>query len=448
MEKTNSTTIVIYYFLNANYRLYKDNSVGKYYVCRLCDNVHFDLSKNYLSDTKGKYISNDTRKELTRNIIVYINKGYVLAEYSEDLLEYMKKYYDIDNYEFLENKEKENKEKESKESESMESNKTNQLLEKLIDKVENQNNFVNENIMSTIADKLLSVKSEEVSKKIVDNVDNYIKTTYGNLPQRHEFVFDDTTVTVDGIFHKEMDNIIKFIKADIPIVLSGPAGSGKNYTLEKAAEILNMDFYFTNAITQEYKLTGFIDANGKYQETQFYKAFKNGGVFFLDEIDASIPEALIVLNAAIANKYFDFPCGRIDANENFRVVAAANTYGTGADMIYVGRNVLDGATLDRFAVIKFDYDERVEQAQCPDEELYKFCIELRNAIESKKLRFIISIRAMMNAYKMLGMKFSYEYIIKTAITKSMSKDDVESIKNDISNGKWKDALLNNYKTMK
>lgn len=69
---------------------------------------------------------------------------------------------------------------------------------------------------------------------------------------------------------------------------------------------MGLDFYFTNAVSQEYKLTGFIDANGKYQETQFYKAFTQGGLFFLDEMDASIPEVLVILNAAIANRYFDF----------------------------------------------------------------------------------------------------------------------------------------------
>lgn len=46
---------------------------------------------------------------------------------------------------------------------------------------------------------------------------------------------------------------------------------------------------------------------GNYQETQFFKAFTEGGLFMLDEMDASIPEVLVILNAAIANRYFDFP---------------------------------------------------------------------------------------------------------------------------------------------
>ncbi|MCA7081854.1 AAA family ATPase, partial [Staphylococcus aureus] len=112
-----------------------------------------------------------------------------------------------------------------------------------------------------------------------------------------------------------------------PLLLVGPAGSGKNVVLEQVAKDLGKDFYFTNAVTEEYKLTGFIDASGTYQETQFYQAFTKGGIFFLDEMDASVPEALVILNAAIANRYFNFPNGKAQAHPDFTVVAAAYTTG-------------------------------------------------------------------------------------------------------------------------
>ena len=216
-------------------------------------------------------------------------------------------------------------------------------------------------------------------------------------------------------------------------MLTGPAGSGKNYTLEQVAKALDLDFYFTNAVTQEFKLTGFIDANGKYQETQFYKAFKDGGLFFLDEIDASSPEALVILNAAIANGYFDFPCGRVNANENFRVVCAGNTYGTGADMIYVGRNQLDGATLDRFTVITFDYDANVEKQLAYDEELYTFIKTLREVINKNSLRYIISMRATINATKLIEVGMDKKDILISAIIKNMQLDDLNVITNELSN---------------
>ena len=130
----------------------------------------------------------------------------------------------------------------------------------------------------------------------------------------------------------------------------------------QVAEALGLEFYFSNAVTQEYKITGFIDANGSFHETQFYQAFTKGGLFMLDEMDASVPEVLVMLNAAIANRYFDFPTGLVEANENFRLIAAGNTFGTGADIEYTGRYQLDAASLDRFALVDIDYSTKVEAA--------------------------------------------------------------------------------------
>jgi hypothetical protein len=44
------------------------------------------------------------------------------------------------------------------------------------------------------------------------------------------------------------------------------------------------------------------------------------------------------------------------------IVCAANTYGTGADAMYVGRETLDAATLDRFvgAMVEMDYSDTIE----------------------------------------------------------------------------------------
>ena len=227
--------------------------------------------------------------------------------------------------------------------------------------------------------------------------------------------------------HKDFEKICNIVANDIPLMLVGGAGAGKNYTLEQVAKGLGLTFYSTNAINQEYKLTGFIDANGTYHETEFYKAFKDGGMFFLDEIDASSPEALIILNSAIANRYFDFPIGRIQAHKDFRVVCAGNTYGTGADMVYVGRNVLDGATLDRFVVLNFDYDEQVERQLAYDEELYLFIKDLRDAISSANLRYIVSMIALINSTKLLEIGVDKETILKTVIIKNMQKDDINTI---------------------
>jgi len=190
-----------------------------------------------------------------------------------------------------------------------------------------------------------------IAKQVNEQVDNYVKATYG--PVKQEVIFAHNGKVLEGeIFHNEFETVMNFVLADEPLMLVGPAGSGKNVICKQVADLLDTEFYFTNAVTQEHKLTGYKDAMGKYHETEFYKAFTKGGLFMLDEIDASIPEVLVILNAAIANRYFDFPTGKVNAHPDFRIISAGNTFGHGASYQYVGRNQLDGASLNRFAVLE------------------------------------------------------------------------------------------------
>ena len=110
-------------------------------------------------------------------------------------------------------------------------------------------------------------------------IEKYISETYGLLPKTIEVKTETETKKVMGSTHHEFETILKLVAADIPVFLTGPAGCGKNVICKQIAEALGKEFYFSNAVTQEYKITGFIDANGKYQETQFYKAFTQGGAF-------------------------------------------------------------------------------------------------------------------------------------------------------------------------
>lgn len=241
--------------------------------------------------------------------------------------------------------------------------------------------------------------------------------------------------------HKEYNTIKTCIQNNIPVYLVGEAGTGKNYTLESIAWDLELDFYFTNSVQQEYKLTGFIDAGGKYHETEFYKAFTKGGLFFLDEMDASIPEVLVLLNAAIANGYFEFPNGRKEAHENFRVVAAGNTVGSGADELYTGRLVLDQATLDRFVIIEFDYDRNVEMHLANNNtELVDFVEDLRRQSRENGMRCTFSYRCIMQVTKLEQTGMDIKTILQIAVFKGMNKDMI----NQFSNTSWTNKY---FKTM-
>lgn len=292
---------------------------------------------------------------------------------------------------------------------------------------------------------------EVLAKQSVDQVVEYAKPLlekhildeFGVLPQKHEVITPLGTHEIQGVVHEKFDDVLNLVNLDIPVFLTGQAGTGKNVICKQVAEALGLDFYFTNAVTQEYQLKGFIDANGIFHETQFYKAFTQGGLFFLDEMDGSIPETLIILNSAIANRYFDFPIGKVEAHPNFRIVSAGNTCGTGADIEYTGRFQLDASSLDRFALIEIDYSPSIEKAVTNDnDELCKFARKFRQVTNKCGIHCLFTYRSLERITK-LEKVFDLEKAIQMSLTKGLRKDDIQIIASEMaSNDKYTRALKN------
>lgn len=300
---------------------------------------------------------------------------------------------------------------------------------------------------SVVTELLARTQVEKIEQNIMESVEqkvrDFIKDEYGSIERKITTVVDGKKAEMQGIQHEKFETVLKFVANDEPVFLTGPAGSGKNVICKQVAKALGLNFYFSNAVTQEYKLTGFTDANGTYHATQFYKAFTEGGVFMLDEMDASIPEVLVILNAAIANRYFDFPApiGYVEAHPDFRVIAAGNTTGHGADYEYVGRNQLDGASLDRFAIVRIDYSEAIENSvSLGNIELADFCRDFRRSANKAGIAVIVSYRAIGRLAKMvqiLGLREALE----TCLVKGLEKDDVKMIADGLKrHSKYSEAL--------
>lgn len=281
---------------------------------------------------------------------------------------------------------------------------------------------------SQLEEIMLKVLAEQSVDKVLEAtkpmLEEHIKETFGILPQVHEVKTPTKTHEIVGIVHEKFDTVLNLVNADIPVFLTGAAGTGKNVICKQVAESLGLEFYFSNAVTQEYKLSGFIDANGHFHETQFFNAFTKGGLFMLDEMDGSIPEVLIMLNAAIANRYFDFPTGRVEAHEDFRIIAAGNTFGTGADIEYTGRYQLDAASLDRFALVEVNYSPAIEDAISQgDSELVEYIRSFRKATVNAGIKHLATYRSMERIKKLDGIMETRE-ALKSALLKNLGVDDV------------------------
>jgi hypothetical protein len=196
-------------------------------------------------------------------------------------------------------------------------------------------------------------------------------------------------------------------RAKHPLMV-GPAGGGKTTAAEQVAEAMGLPFYTNGSLTGAHEVTGYENAN-RYVTTPFRQAFEHGGLYLADEIDGSDPAATLALNSALANGFMNFPDqpAPIRAHPQFHFIAAANTYGRGADRLYIGRNQLDASTLDRFCTLTWDYDETLERSLAGDDAWCAYVQAARAAASDLKIRHVISPRATYSGaiHRAAGMAF-------------------------------------------
>ena len=281
----------------------------------------------------------------------------------------------------------------------------------------------------------------ELKPNVIQMVNDYLSDQGVTLRTVQVIVEGTKRHEVSGLFHQDFEKVLKLVECDIPTMLVGPAGSGKNVCIKQVAEALGLEMYYTNNVSNEFKVTGFVDAGGIYHETEFYKAFKNGGVFFLDEIDSSDPSALIILNSAIANGYVTFPHEKVERHPDFRCVAAANTWGNGRDYQYVGRNALDGASLDRFVTIRFNYDKNLEKTLFPNTEILEFVWSARESAFRNSIRHIFSTRTIKYSYEMKNAGFDINTIIKSVVIKGMNADDINTLSQNMDINRYDNEFM-------
>lgn len=162
----------------------------------------------------------------------------------------------------------------------------------------------------------------------------------------------------DGLYHAKFQSLLRNCQKKIWTYLYGPPGSGKTEAAKQVATALELDFEMISLTqsTFDSRLVGYQTPDGKYVETGFYRMFTNGGVFLIDEIDNSNGNTLTVLNTALANQKFSFPCGMRVMHKDFVCMATGNTTGYGGSAAHQDRSVLDAATRNRFFFLEWSYD--------------------------------------------------------------------------------------------
>ena len=305
--------------------------------------------------------------------------------------------------------------KENKKSELLEL-----ILEDTLDGIKKESDKKIEDLITSFEAKIDGTKVE---------LQNAIKECYeviGAVPT----VINTGTITKPKkqLCHSQFKTITKILQSakrkEKNIMIVGGAGSGKTHLVSMIADAMKLKFYPMSVGLQTTKsdLLGFIDAHGNYHTTPIREAFEKGGVLLLDEFDASHAGVATILNSLLANGHCSFPDGIITKHKNFICICACNTYGHGGTTDYVGRNRLDGATLDRFITVNVDYDKKLEKSLTQNDNWYNIIGKIRTNIEKTGTKLIVSPRASMDGADLLDIGFSIKDVLDMVVFKGASKD--------------------------
>lgn len=169
----------------------------------------------------------------------------------------------------------------------------------------------------------------------------------------------------------ESEYLYRVLKAGVFAYCHGPSQIGKSYGLKYAAKRLKLDYYETcipGAMPSALK--GKFVGPDHYVDSNAKKAYRNGGLFNIDEIDFGEPDVLGSINNSVTNGewHCDVTGDIIVKDDFFRLAATANTLGNGTDKRFQ-RNVIDGATQERFRLgrIEFKHDRQIASKIAADQ---------------------------------------------------------------------------------
>lgn len=214
-----------------------------------------------------------------------------------------------------------------------------------------------------------------------------------------------------------------------PLIM-GPTGSGKTILARQVAETLEREFHYVNCSEGMGETVFFGKETVKgFVEGPLWKSVKYGHVMLFDEWDAASDNAAVSVNTILTSPSGSmvtnpFSGERVEVHANFIAIAATNTNGKGGDGAYTGRNRLDGASLNRFAMFELSYDPGLERELCPDTTLLERLWSIRVALQQKNAKDVISTRDIADAYAQTQRGYSAEKAMRCLMLR-MDKSNQE-----------------------
>lgn len=277
-----------------------------------------------------------------------------------------------------------------------------------------------------IVDPMLSANTRD----LLNTVSGWVQETkdlIANLPPKELLIKSDRAeVKITGLQHRNFERLLRACAARQPdghrlnVYLYGPPGTGKTTAARNVAKALGLPFHCNGAVSTKYELTGFIDANGVCHSPEFRKAWQSGGVYLFDEIDGSVSAAVVAFNAALANGVMAFPDGMLERHQDCVIIAAGNTV-NGATAEFTGRTKLDAASLDRFVMIDWPIDDKLEEALAAGhDEWLRVVRSMRRKVADKGIKVQITPRATIYGASLLTAGMPLDEVRELVLRKGMN----------------------------
>ena len=254
---------------------------------------------------------------------------------------------------------------------------------------------------------------------------------------------DQPAIKIEGLVHPQFELILNLLSTKGPngyqanVMLVGPAGCGKTHLIGQVAKAFQAECSIVacTAGTTEGDMIGRLlpGAGGafEYVPSEPIKLYEAGNaVIGFDESDNLDPNMAAIMNMPLANSHWHCHLRRdnpaVQRGENVYFIGTANTFGTGANPLYVARNQQDEASRDRWIYITVDYDKRLEESIAASGGLTAAEMagiwELRDKCREAQLRRVISTRAFQKAsvMKLAGQSWRE---IRDRLCEGWSKDE-------------------------
>lgn len=265
-----------------------------------------------------------------------------------------------------------------------------------------------------------------------------IEALEAKTPVQREIVVkinDRPGVTLKESTHPIFEQVLFHITCGDNVMLVGPSGCGKTHIAEQLAKALKRrhDALSLSGGVTESKIFGRVTPNITTGKQEFHGApfsdfYENGGLFLLDEVDAADPNVLLSLNRALGNRVLTLDRPKdpnVKQHADFICLAAANTWGNGADRQFVGRNQQDGAFFARFVQLAMDYDEDLERRLCPGQPMLVSRLQRYRAnVRKNRLERTVSTRFLTWAYRWMNNGKDLSYVDQMLFA-GWRKDEIE-----------------------